>query len=252
MNVFIRVLVLSALAGMSVSGCQPTGKDAGNDTKESQIKAPAESVAKPVEPITEPAIATEPQVRSGTQGQIKEAGPPKNKGGQTAQGNAAGELATNELLRRRMDSIDRAGKATKARADSIKQAQGIAEAKRVATLDSLKRAEAAKAGTRTETIVKSVEGVSPDGAGQVAEGKIPYEENCRKCHGVRGVPPKTIQAKYPKIVTFDAAFFAKRSDDSVVTVLTKGKNENMKSFKDKLSHSQMVAVAAYIRTLGQK
>ena len=83
-------------------------------------------------------------------------------------------------------------------------------------------------------------------------GKEPYEDNCRKCHGVRGVAPKTMKAKYPKIATFDSAFFAVRSDDSVVTVLTKGKNENMKSFKDKLSHDQMVAVAAYIRSFATK
>jgi Cytochrome c. len=83
-------------------------------------------------------------------------------------------------------------------------------------------------------------------------GKAPYEENCRKCHGVRGIPPKAMKAKFPKIVTFDAAFFAKRSTDSVVTVLTKGEDEDMKSFKDKLSHAQMVAVAAYIRSFGQK
>ena len=128
----------------------------------------------------------------------------------------------------------------------------MAEAIRIARLDSLKRAEAAKAGARTETIVTRGEGVLPGGAGQVAQGKTPYEENCRKCHGVLGVPPKTMKAKFPKIVTFDAAFFSKRSDDSVVTVLTKGKNEDMKSFKDKLSHGQMVAVAAYIRSLGNK
>jgi len=83
-------------------------------------------------------------------------------------------------------------------------------------------------------------------------GKTPYEENCRKCHGVRGFAPKTMKAKFPKIVTFDEEFFDKRSDDSVVKVLTKGKNENMKSFKDKLSHEQMVAVAAYIRTFAKK
>lgn len=94
--------------------------------------------------------------------------------------------------------------------------------------------------------------VEPSPLSQDSPGKVPYEENCRKCHGVRGVPPKTMQAKFPKIVTFDAAFFAKRSDDSVVTVLTKGKNEDMKSFRDKLSHAQMVAVAAYIRSLGTK
>jgi len=82
-------------------------------------------------------------------------------------------------------------------------------------------------------------------------GKAPYEENCRKCHGVRGIAPKTMKAKFPKIVTFDEEFFDKRSKDSVVTVLTKGKNEDMKSFKDKLSHGQMVAVAAYIRSLAK-
>jgi mono/diheme cytochrome c family protein len=82
---------------------------------------------------------------------------------------------------------------------------------------------------------------------QEPAGKAPYEANCRKCHGVRGVPPKTMKAKFPKIATFDADFFSKRTDDSVVTVLTKGKGDDMKSFKDKMTHEQMVAVAAYIR-----
>ncbi len=82
-------------------------------------------------------------------------------------------------------------------------------------------------------------------------GKAAYEENCRKCHGVRGVPPKTMQAKYPKIATFDAAFDATHSADSVVTILTKGKNADMTSFKDKLTHEQMVAVAAYVRSLAK-
>lgn len=85
------------------------------------------------------------------------------------------------------------------------------------------------------------------GQQQEPAGKAPYEANCRKCHGVRGVPPKTMKAKFPKIATFDADFFSKRSDDSVVTVLTKGKGDDMKSFKEKMTHEQMVAVAAYIR-----
>jgi mono/diheme cytochrome c family protein len=230
MNMPIRVLVLSALVCMGVSGCQPAGKEAGKDTNESQVQAPAESVMKPVEPVPEPATAAEPQAKPAPQGQTKEAGPLKIKAGQTAQVAAA---------------------AATARADSIKQAQEKAEATRIARLDSLKRAEAARAAARTEAVVPRVEAVAPAGAGQVAQGKAPYEENCRKCHGVRGVPPKTMQAKFPKIATFDAAFFAKRSDDSVVTILTKGKNQDMKSFKDKLSHAQMVAVAAYIRSFSQ-
>jgi mono/diheme cytochrome c family protein len=83
-------------------------------------------------------------------------------------------------------------------------------------------------------------------------GKAPYEENCRKCHGVRGVPPKTMKAKYSKIPTFDEEFFDKRTPDSVVAVLVKGKGEDMKSFKEKLSYAQMVAVSAYIRSFGTK
>jgi mono/diheme cytochrome c family protein len=86
---------------------------------------------------------------------------------------------------------------------------------------------------------------------QDLSGKAPYEENCRKCHGVIGTPPKAMQAKFPKIATFNAAFFATHSADSVVTILTKGKNADMKSFKDKLSHAQMVAVAAYIRSFAK-
>jgi mono/diheme cytochrome c family protein len=83
-------------------------------------------------------------------------------------------------------------------------------------------------------------------------GKAPYEDNCRKCHGVRGVAPKTMKAKYPKIATFDEDFFEKHSKDSIVKVLTKGKDEDMKSFKDKLTHEQMEAVADYIKLFGQK
>jgi mono/diheme cytochrome c family protein len=233
MNMSNRLLVLAALAAMSMSGCQQAGKEAGNDTTASQIKAPAEtSVTKPAEPIAEPAMATQPQVKPAPKGQIKEAVPPKNE----------------------LPGLDKARKAAEAaRADSIKRAQALAQAEaiRTARLDSLKQAEAARARAKPEPVVTRGEGVLPAGPGQVAQGKIPYEENCRKCHGVRGVPPKTMQAKFPKIVTFDAAFFAKHSDDSVVTVLTKGKNEDMKSFKDKLTHAQMVAVAAYLRSFGQ-
>lgn len=81
-------------------------------------------------------------------------------------------------------------------------------------------------------------------------GKLPYEENCRKCHGVIGVPPKAMKTKFPKLIAFDAEFFAKRSDDSVVKVLTNGGADGMLSFKDKLSRQEMAAVAAYMRTFG--
>jgi mono/diheme cytochrome c family protein len=89
---------------------------------------------------------------------------------------------------------------------------------------------------------------------QAPDGKALYEENCRKCHGVRGTPPKTMKEKFPKIATFDEMFILKRTDDSLVKVLTKGvgKAEDMKSFKDKMSAAEMVAVAKYVRQLALK
>jgi len=85
-----------------------------------------------------------------------------------------------------------------------------------------------------------------------SDPKTLYEDNCRKCHGVRGTPPKTMKEKFPKIATFDNEFITKHSADSIVKVLTKGKNEDMKSFKDKLSPDQMMEVAKYVRELGSK
>ena len=62
-----------------------------------------------------------------------------------------------------------------------------------------------------------------------------------------------MKAEFPKLAAFDPAFFEHRTDDSVVTILTKGKGQDMKSFKDKLSHEQMEAVAKYIvHTFGKK
>jgi mono/diheme cytochrome c family protein len=87
---------------------------------------------------------------------------------------------------------------------------------------------------------------------QEPDGKELYNANCKKCHGVIGTPPKTMKAKYEKIATFDADFIAKRTDDSVVKVLIKGKGDNMKSFKSKLSPPEMMAVARYVRELGTR
>lgn len=84
------------------------------------------------------------------------------------------------------------------------------------------------------------------------DAKTLYQENCKKCHGVLGTPPKTMKAKFEKIATFDAAFVASRSDDSVVKILTHGKGEDMKSFKEKMSPEEMKAVAQYVRELGTK
>lgn len=89
-------------------------------------------------------------------------------------------------------------------------------------------------------------------AAQAADAKTLYEDNCRKCHGVRGTPPKTMKQKYEKIATFDSAFAVAHSQDSIVKVLTKGKNEDMKSFKDKLTPEEMAEVAKYVRELATK
>jgi mono/diheme cytochrome c family protein len=82
--------------------------------------------------------------------------------------------------------------------------------------------------------------------------KTLYDENCKKCHGVRGTPPKAMKTKFEKIATFDAAFVEKHSVDSIAKVLAKGKNEDMKSFKDKLTPAQMTAVAQYVHDLALK
>lgn len=87
---------------------------------------------------------------------------------------------------------------------------------------------------------------------QAADGKAVYDENCKKCHGVIGNPPKNIRAKYEKIAAFDADFFKEHSVDSVKKVLDKGKSEDMKSFKDKLTAEEIDAVAKYVRELAEK
>lgn len=91
-------------------------------------------------------------------------------------------------------------------------------------------------------------------AAQAPNASALYSENCKQCHGVLGTPPKAMKAKFPKIATFDAAFGASRSEDSVVKVLTKGvgKGDEMKSFKGILSNDEMKAVAKYVEELGKK
>ena len=88
---------------------------------------------------------------------------------------------------------------------------------------------------------------------QDAPGKAAYDENCKKCHGVVGRPPKTMKEKYPKIATFDAEFLAKYSEAEIVDVLNKGgKSEDMKSFKTKLTAEELKEVAKYVRELAAK
>ncbi len=84
------------------------------------------------------------------------------------------------------------------------------------------------------------------------DAKAVYDANCKKCHGVAGTPPKAMATKFPKLAPFDAAFFAKRTDDSVVKILTKGKDQDMVSFKDKMTPAEMAAVSKYIHEFAAK
>ena len=101
-------------------------------------------------------------------------------------------------------------------------------------------------------IVLAASGATTRAFAQAPDGKALYDENCKKCHGAIGHPPKTMIAKFPKIATFDAAFIEKRSVDSITKVITKGKNEDMKSFKDKMKPDELAAVAKYVHELAQK
>ena len=89
-------------------------------------------------------------------------------------------------------------------------------------------------------------------AAQDRDAKTAYGELCKKCHGVLGAPPQTMKKKYSKLAAFDAKFIEVHSEDSIVKVLTKGKGDDMESFKDKMSAAEMKAVAKYVRELGSK
>ena len=101
-------------------------------------------------------------------------------------------------------------------------------------------------------LVLAASGVISNAGAQTVDAKAVYDANCKKCHGVAGTPPKAMTAMFPKIAAFDAAFFAKRSDDSVVKVLTNGKSKDMPSFKNKTTPAEMTAVAKYVRAFATK
>ncbi len=85
-------------------------------------------------------------------------------------------------------------------------------------------------------------------AAQGADGHALYEQHCKKCHGATGKPSDGIKKMNPKIETFDAAFFAKRSDADLVKGIAEGKGK-MKPFTEKMTSDEMAAVSKYIRTL---
>ena len=88
---------------------------------------------------------------------------------------------------------------------------------------------------------------------QEPDGRLLYLKNCRTCHGATGLPSDENKEKYPKIKALnDAVFLSALSDDSILTVLKKGKGKDMKAWGEKLNPAEMVSVVKYVRTLPTK
>ncbi len=89
------------------------------------------------------------------------------------------------------------------------------------------------------------------GAAQEPDGAALYRQNCRSCHGARGVPPARMVTVYPTLMTLaDSTLQAHLTADSIVAVLRHGKGKDMKPFADRLSAAEMAAVAKFVKTFG--
>lgn len=89
------------------------------------------------------------------------------------------------------------------------------------------------------------------GAAQAADGEALYRRHCRTCHGANGAPSSRMQEMYPTIASLiDSTLTDRLSVDSLVTLFVNGVGE-MKSYSDKLTREEMVAVAEYTRALSK-
>ena len=79
---------------------------------------------------------------------------------------------------------------------------------------------------------------------QEATGKVLFDQNCKKCHGVRGVPSQAMQRLMKKLPVLDATSMSRLSLADVENVVTKGKGE-MKPV-DKLTAAEASVVAKYV------
>jgi mono/diheme cytochrome c family protein len=88
---------------------------------------------------------------------------------------------------------------------------------------------------------------------QQPDGQAVYREECKSCHGINGVPPANERAKYKKLRSLgDSGFVSSLTVDSIVKILKKGMDKNMKSFAEKLDDGELRAVALYIKELAEK
>lgn len=87
-------------------------------------------------------------------------------------------------------------------------------------------------------------------AAQDPDGAALYRQQCRACHGVKGVTPPRMLTLYPELKTLvDSGAFAKLPKDSILAVMRHGKGTHMKSFAAALTAQQMEAVAKFIKSL---
>lgn len=88
---------------------------------------------------------------------------------------------------------------------------------------------------------------------QQADGAAVYKAECKSCHGLNGVPPARAKEQYRKIKSLGQdGFVVQLSVDSIVTILKKGIDKDMKSFTGKLTDGEIRAVAVYIKELAEK
>jgi len=81
------------------------------------------------------------------------------------------------------------------------------------------------------------------------DGAALYRQNCKSCHGAKGVPPARMVTLYPTLKTLaDSAEQARLTEQAIIAVLQHGKGKDMKPFTDKLSAAEMAAVAKFVKT----
>jgi mono/diheme cytochrome c family protein len=87
-------------------------------------------------------------------------------------------------------------------------------------------------------------------AAPAPDGAALYKRLCSNCHGETGTPTDAMKQLLPALVVLsDSTLQAGLSADSIVVVLNGvGSGKHKKPFSDRMSHDEMVAVAAYVKT----